>query len=203
MKPKDIIMHIADNKLYLYKNKLYVETLKNNVIYNGKVSKPQEFSNLLEKILKKYKLNNNFFNNSIVFITSPNYTQADTEVINKIFERNNVNKIYFVNIINLIDIKKNKVWIIKNNYYIYLVYLNYKQKTESIFIDLKLYQKNIDLLIETFKLFIKNKQTILLGFSDKLEQFAELIESRTSIKTYYITNTFEYINNKLKNTLNN
>lgn len=201
MKPKDLIMYIVDDNVLLYKEKLIKEKPKRNIIYNGKISKPQEFSKFLEEVLKKYKLNKNLINNSITVLVDPTYTQADTEVIDKILEKLSFTKINFINIISLLNVTKKQIWLIANKRYMYLVHLNYKNKIETIFIDYKLFKNNIKLLINHLSFFIKGRRVILLGFYDNIEELAEQIEGQNNSYVYYINDTFNYYINKKKNTL--
>ena len=83
----------------------------------------------------------------------------------------------------------------------YIVHFNYKNKVETIFIELKLFKNNIRLLINHLTIFIKRKQAILLGFYEDLEKLAETIESVSNSRVYYINDTFSYYINKIENTL--
>jgi len=198
MKPNDLIMYIADDEVFLWKESLIREKAKRNIINNGKVAKPQEFLKFLETILKKNKLNKGIINNNIIVLVDPNYTQADTEVINNILDQLSFNKIRFINILSLLDISKNKIWIIANKKYMYLIHYNYKNKIEAIFIDLKLFKNNINMLIRHLLIFIKRKQTIIIGIYDNLEMLATKIEKESKSNIYFIDDTITYFIDKIK-----
>ena len=134
MQPNNIIIFLVDDNIVLYKEKLIKEKLKKNLINNGKITKTQEFYKNLESILKKHKLNKGIINNNITVLVDPTYTQADTQIISNILDKLSFNKITFINILTLLNIKKNNIWLIVNKNYMYLIHINYKNnKVEIIF----------------------------------------------------------------------
>ena len=199
MKPKKIVMYIVDDNIILWQDFFMIEKVKKNIIKNGKIAKPQEFIKCFESILKKYKLNKNIITNINVLI-EPNYTQADTMILNNILDKLSFNKIEFISIISLLDINKQRIWLIVNKNYLHLIQLNYKNKIETIFIDYKLFKKNINLLIKHLSIFLKRKQVILVGSYNCLEALAVKIEKESGSKTYYIEDSLNYFISKIKNT---
>lgn len=202
MKPKELIMYIVDDNIILWQDFFIIEKVKKTILKNGKISKPQEFIKCIESILKKYKLNKNIITNINVLI-DPNYTQADTMILNNILEKLSFNKIEFISIISLLDINKQKVWLIVNKNYLHLIQLNYKNKIETIFIDYKLFKNIINLLIKHLSIFLKRKQVILVGNYSDLEALAVKIEKESGSKTYYIEGSLNYFISKIKNTSSN
>lgn len=201
MKTNTIIMYLVDNKIVVYNQKIIIETFEKNIVHNGKINKPHEFYHCLENYVKKHKLNKSLFNNNICFLLEPGATNTDKEVINNIFTKLSFNNIEFINISSLLDIKKNKVWILLNDTYLYLIYTNYKTKKDYIFIEYKIFKNNTNLIINHLLHFTKNKSVIISGISKKLEEFSSKLETLNNGKVYYMNDSISYYINKIKNTL--
>jgi len=198
MKPKDLIMYLVDDILIIYKENIIIEKITNNSFNKGKVSKPQDFLKFLDSIIKKHKLNKGIINNNITVLIDPNYTQADTEILNSILEKLMFNKITFINITKLLEVSKKRVWLIANNKYMFFVYKNFKNKTSHFFIDLEFFKNNINILIKHLLIFIKRKQVIVLGMRDNIDDLASKLETISKSQVYYIDDTFNYYLTKLK-----
>lgn len=205
MKPSDIVMYLVDNKLILWfeKNldKPIIEQLPKAIIKDGKVSKPTEFTKQLNGIVKKYNINKGLFTKDIYSIITPSYTKADIKVLYDCLEKCNFNQIKMINFLSLFNIKKNSLWLIANTYYMFIIFIDSKLKTQSLFLDYKLFKNNLSLIIKHVGMFINNKNIILLGHYPDIPLLADKIEKNTNTKVYYYNDINSYIIKNFINTL--
>lgn len=168
----------------------------------GAVFKPKEFYNNLENIFKRYNLNKGLINNKITVVTDPLYNPSNLEIIKNALEKLSFSKVDFINITKCYKLKKNKIFIIFHNSYLYFTKLNYKHKIESIFIDYKLFNSDFNKLAKYLSSITKNKQIFVFGYNKDIELLASKLENISNTKVYYYANPNDFIFNKIKNTLN-
>ena len=73
MKTRSTI-YFNDEKIYLKNEKtkkIIIEKINNNIIKNGKINNIEKFIKMYENLIKKYKLNNNIFGETIKIIVNP------------------------------------------------------------------------------------------------------------------------------------
>ena len=83
----------------------------------------------------------------------------------------------------------------------FITYINYKQKVESIYIDYKLFLNDNKLLAKHLQKIIKKKKIIVVGHLPNLENLANNIELYTGNKTFYVDDPDKFILREYKNTL--
>ena len=145
MKPNNIIMYIVENKVIIWtKEKIIIESKSfKKSIYQGKLYITSEFVKNLEKLIKNNKVNSGLFNNSINVIIEPLYSQADIEILKNCLEKCSFNKINIINITKLCELKRNNIWLLANNGYMYIIQLDYRSKVKYTYIDYKLFKNNM------------------------------------------------------------
>jgi len=202
MKPKDILMYIVDNSVILWSNyEMIFKSSFKKAVLNGKISRPTDFTKSLEKLIKKHKLNSGLFNNNLIVLVEPNYTEANIETLKNCLDKLSFNKVKIINITNICRLKKNTIWLLTNESYMYIIYLDYKSKAQNIFVDYRLFNNNLLTLIKHLSTIFKKKRIILLGNNSKIEELASTIEQITNNKTYYIDDSLKYIFKNIANTL--
>jgi len=200
VKPKNLIMYIVDDFIIIWNNnEIYKEKLSKKAIYLGKIYNEYIFFEDIKNIFNK--INKSIFNANLTILLNPSYTQFEIHNLKSVLEKLSVNKINFINITKLFDIKQNSIYLLINNKYIYIIRYNYKHKIESTFIDYKMFNYNKERLANYVKTIIKSKKLILVGYNKELAEIANTIEQITNNKTYYVTDSNSFIINKIKNTL--
>lgn len=164
---------------------------------NGHVFKNKEFYNELEKIVTKYKLNKVLVTNKITVVTEPYISLINLEILKNNLEKLFFNDINFVQLSSLFKQSKNNILLIFNNQYLYLIKRKLK-KEEPIFIDFKLFNLNINTLTKYLSIFINNKNVIIFGFNNKVEELSNLLATNTKNKVYFVANPVDYILKNVK-----
>ena len=164
---------------------------------NGHVFKNKEFYNELEKIVTKYKLNKVLVTNKITVVTEPYISLINLEILKNNLEKLFFNDINFVQLSSLFKQSKNNILLIFNNQYLYLIKRKLK-KEEPIFIDFKLFNFNINTLTKYLSIFINNKNVIIFGFNNKVEELSNLLATNTKNKVYFVANPVYYILKNVK-----
>ncbi len=123
MKRTTIIVQFIQKGILLLKDKYLQEYPLDNVD-NYKVINKELFIKELNYILKKNKINTSLLTDNINIIIDNTYSKLDKEILESIFTELSFNKIKFINITKIFDIKKQEliIDISKNNIKIY--YLN-------------------------------------------------------------------------------
>jgi len=157
-----------DDYINLYSGKLNkIITVKplNKTLKFGKIIDKEKFLRSFFKLKKENNLNNNLILEEITVIINSSYTKEDKKNILDILEQLNYKKIHLVNEVNLLKNNINNIFIIYNNSYFYLYYLNKLGNVEiKVYLN-DLINKNIIITI----LQILNKKEIIISGKNYME----------------------------------
>jgi len=180
MKKIDCIFYLVDNYLYIYelKNKDLSKYKFNNLIYDGRIIKPNNLIKKINEILKKKKIIKLLTVQNAIIIYEPHLKYIDKKIIIDTFEQCGFKSIKLISTKELID--KNNYYIEINNNYI-ITY--FKNKYEMIKINNYI---NLETII---KMIINkiNRDILLTGINNNLRELSYLNE-----KLYYIENSNSY-----------
>ena len=193
MKTRSTI-YFNDEKIYLKnekKKKKIIEKINNNIIKNGKINNIEKFIKMYENLIKKYKLNNNIFGETIKIIVNPTYNSADTMLLKSIFEKFNYRKIIIENETKYYKINNCNSFLNINNSYKILSMLDEYKKIKTYLIPNGYFEENDE--FEFIKKKIENKDIYLLGEGKKLEEFFQIFEKKYKNKTYLFNNNETYL----------
>jgi len=186
-----------DDYINLYSGKLNkIITVKplNKTLKFGKIIDKEKFLRSFFKLKKENNLNNNLILEEITVIINSSYTKEDKKNILDILEQLNYKKIHLVNEVNLLKININNIFIIYNNSYFYLYYLNKLGNVEiKVYLN-DLINKNIIITI----LQILNKKEIIISGKNYME--LKIILDRYNYNyLFYEDNNNLFITMMLKN----
>ncbi len=193
MKTRSTI-YFNDEKIYLKNEKtkkIIIEKINNNIIKNGKINNIEKFIKMYENLIKKYKLNNNIFGETIKIIVNPTYNSADTMLLKSIFEKFNYRKIIIENETKYYKINNCNSFLNINNSYKILSMLDEYKKIKTYLIPNGYFEENDE--FEFIKKKIENKDIYLLGEGKKLEEFFQIFEKKYKNKTYLFNNNETYL----------
>ena len=193
MKTRSTI-YFNDEKIYLKNEKtkkIIIEKINNNIIKNGKINNIEKFIKMYENLIKKYKLNNNIFGETIKIIVNPTYNSADTMLLKSIFEKFNYRKIIIENEAKYYKINNCNSFLNINNSYKILSMLDEYKKIKTYLIPNGYFEENDE--FEFIKKKIENKDIYLLGEGKKLEEFFQIFEKKYKNKTYLFNNNETYL----------
>ena len=193
MKTRSTI-YFNDEKIYLKNKKIkkiIIEKINNNIIKNGKINNIEKFIKMYENLIKKYKLNNNIFGETIKIIVNPTYNSADTMLLKSIFEKFNYRKIIIENETKYYKINNCNSFLNINNSYKILSMLDEYKKIKTYLIPNGYFEENDE--FEFIKKKIENKDIYLLGEGKKLEEFFQIFEKKYKNKTYLFNNNETYL----------
>ena len=193
MKTRSTI-YFNDEKIYLKNEKtkkIIIEKINNNIIKNGKINNIEKFIKMYENLIKKYKLNNNIFGETIKIIVNPTYSSADTMLLKSIFEKFNYRKIIIENETKYYKINNCNSFLNINNSYKILSMLDEYKKIKTYIIPNGYFEENDE--FEFIKKKIENKDIYLLGEGKKLEEFFQIFEKKYKNKTYLFNNNETYL----------
>ena len=189
------VLYLTDDCIYLknkIKDKLIKYKINLGIIEYGKIYNIDKFIKVYEKILKDNNLNNNLLGDTIKIIVSPNYTPADITLLKKLFERFNYRKIVVDNEIKTYKLNNNNCYLNIFDNFITLSFIDEYKKINSFTI-YNNYFPTIDKLLSSIKDKIQNKEIILLGHGEFLQQIFEHFENKYDNKTYIFTNFETYL----------
>ena len=189
------VLYLTDDFIYLKnkkKDKLVKHKINSGIIEYGKIYNIDKFIKVYEKLLKDNNLNNNLLGDTIKIIVSPNYTPADIIILKKLFERFNYRKIIVDNEIKTYKINNNNCYLNIFDNFITLSFIDEYKKINSFTI-YNNYFPTIDKLLSSIKDKIQNKEIILLGHGEFLQQIFEHFENKYDNKTYIFTNFETYL----------
>ena len=146
---------------------------------------------MYENLIKKYKLNNNIFGETIKIIVNPTYNSADTMLLKSIFEKFNYRKIIIENETKYYKINNCNSFLNINNSYKILSMLDEYKKIKTYLIPNGYFEENDE--FEFIKKKIENKDIYLLGEGKKLEEFFQIFENKYKNKTYLFNNNETYL----------
>lgn len=186
------ILYISDNKIYLNdirKNKIYegkFKSLKADEIINSKL-----FINEFYDFLNKNHLKQTLFGRNIkVIINTYNKLNIEKiiEVLNECY-----NHIEIISLEKLLKIDINTAYIYLNKSYIDFYYQK-KNEIKSIRIYLYLFHESIEKTIKHILVNIyKPKKVVVFGNIDYISKIAEIINKKFNIETNFPENFYNYI----------
>lgn len=209
---KNIMMHITNDKIYIKKNDnlikedtIYFNEEKNKykTVVNGKVYSYTHFLNLLNKIIKKHKLNNSIFNNNVTVIVNSFTTPLEKQMIINMFKVMSFNKIIIykeTKILKKIN-EENKILLNINTDYTEIFYYQKTLKTKkrvkkSTFLTSKQYLKIVTDIISKLVLNKKDKKPFIIAYGNKQEikKISNILEKKLKIKISKFEDNSQLIN---------
>ncbi len=209
---KNIMMHITNDKIYIKKNDnlikedtIYFNEEKNKykTVVNGKVYSYKHFLNLLNKIIKKHKLNNSIFNNNVTVIVNSFTTPLEKQMIINMFKAMSFNKIIIykeTKILKKIN-EENKILLNINPDYTEIFYYQKTLKTKkrvkkSTFLTSKQYLKIVTDIISKLVLNKKDKKPFIIAYGNKQEikKISNILEKKLKIKISKFEDNSQLIN---------
>ena len=209
---KNIMMHITNDKIYIKKNDnlikedtIYFNEEKNKykTVVNGKVYSYTHFLNLLNKIIKKHKLNNSIFNNNVTVIVNSFTTPLEKQMIINMFKVMSFNKIIIykeTKILKKIN-EENKILLNINTDYTEIFYYQKTLKTKkrvkkSTFLTSKQYLKIVTDIISKLVLNKKYKKPFIIAYGNKQEikKISNILEKKLKIKISKFEDNSQLIN---------
>lgn len=185
MKKIDCIFYLVDNYLYLYELRRD-ESSKykfNNLIYEGRIIKPNILLKKINKILKEKKLIKLLTGKNTIIIYEPHLKYIDKKIIIDTFEQCGFKSIKLISTKELMD-KKNYYIEINNNYVITYNRNQYEIIRFDDYLNIKII---IKLIIERI-----NSDIILIGINNDIKELSNL-----NSKLYYFENSDLYFINKV------
>ncbi len=182
---KYIILKFTDSNIYLYNSKtknIIIEKIitKYKIIQNTKIIDIEQFINILEKTIKKYKLNNLLLKNKIYILIPSYYNKTDIFLLNYTFKNLNYYKYYFIKENTLYD------YLLNENNIIIDLWDNYGEKTfyiENQIVTIPIDKKDINITEKQLiinnteqKKHLKNKNVIYLEYK-KMPLFQMTIDN--------------------------
>ena len=182
------ILYFLDNELYLKdKDELYILNLKDCMKYNY-ITNYKKCIKKLENFLKKNTLKKINFHKGIILLNECVLNQSYKKILFYIFDTLGINKIKYVSLKELLNLKSNEVVLnITNNYW-------------QIFTTKKMYLIDPTLfnnrITDCLQIYLKNnkvKNIMLINQHKTIAKTALKIEQLTAIKTYYINDKVDYV----------
>ena len=192
------IIYLSDNYIYLknYKHKNIIKyNVAKGIIINNKIANIKLFNNTLNNLIKKYKLNNSLFKESITIIINDTYTDVDKFILNNLFESFNYKNIIFINENKTYNLNNNIAYINIKEDNILLTYIDSYKNINTIYIPSNYYDSIKD-LCRYINNKIGNKEITLLGYGNLLNDFFNYYEKNYNIAVYLYTNSEFYIIDK-------
>lgn len=147
--------------------------------------------------MAKYKLNKSLIANAVTVVIEPTMNLINLEIIKNNLEKLFFNDINFIKLTSLFKINRKNNLIIFNNNYLYLIKQNY-QKPETIFIDYRLFNFQLEVLTNHLYTLINNKSITIFGFNNKVEELATLLAAKSNNKVYFVVSPEKYILKNVK-----
>lgn len=184
MAKSNIGLYLTDGLVYLCtKDKIYEEVVDKDIVINNKVAKSQEFYHFMNKIIKKYKLNDSILGRNIAIFSSPNYLDTDKELLRSIMEKLSFKITNFIKYNEIITD---------------ITIINYNN-SNTIFTLSKQNYFLPNTLIEKFNLYnaiipnIKSLEIFIIGQNQNIKKLANYLEKEYSKKVYTYSNSEVYI----------
>lgn len=185
MKKIDCIFYLVDNYIYLYdlKNNDLNKYKFNNLIYEGRIIKPNNLVKKINEILKEKKIIKLLTGQKAVIIYEIHLKYIDKKIIIDTFDQCGFKDIKIISTKELLD--KNKYYIEINNNYIITYYKNkYEFIKNNNYIDLeKIMQLITENLCEDF---------LLIGINKDINEIAKINNNM-----YYLEDSETYFINKI------
>ena len=185
MKKIDCIFYLVDNYIYLYdlKNNDLNKYKFNNLIYEGRIIKPNNLVKKINEILKEKKIIKLLTGQKAIIIYEAHLKYIDKKIIIDTFDQCGFKDIKIISTKELLD--KNKYYIEINNNYIITYYKNkYEFIKNNNYIDLeKIMQLITENLCEDF---------LLIGINKDINEVAKINNNM-----YYLEDSETYFINKI------
>jgi len=178
-----MIIYIVEDTIHLiYKKKLITAKFK-NCIQKGYIVDREIFMQEFMKLVKKEKIKNKLFGDSITVVNNGYFTKGDLFFLESVFSELGYIKVIFMDIRELLPMD-DAIYIEINNSYL-VFYLD-----DVIYLDLN-YFKDIPKIIEYFKGFL-NKNIVLFGINKCITKV-----HLNNMQIYYVENYEYYITQSL------
>jgi hypothetical protein len=182
------------NYLYLVDNIAYYKSYKNNNIFKiklskkeiklGKISDINLFYDTFNTFLIQNHLINILYNEKISIIINETYNNSDKYLLEEILNKINFNQIYFINVSNILDLKKYNYLEINNDYILMYYKNNLKQKRYRL-IPNNFFNTKEELL-KYLNNYFPSKDTLLYGNNTSIEEILNKLEEFNNKNNYYI-----------------
>ena len=195
MNKNNIGLYLTDNNIFICtKEKIYIEEITKEIIEDNRINKSEDFYKVINKIIKKNKLNDSIIGKNVIIVDLPNYLQSDRELIKSVLEKTSFNNVKFIEYNELVKVNlfnlnsSNAIITLKNNIYINYNIFNNKDLTKQ--------------LINFLGTYVNKKDIFLIGTLANLDDIAQELEEKYHIKVYIYDNKTTYIIEKLQHLLN-
>jgi hypothetical protein len=196
------------NYLYLVDNIAFYKSYKNNNIFKiklskkeiklGKISDINLFYDTFNTFLIQKHLINILYNEKITLIINETYTNSDKYLLEEILNKINFNQVYFINVSNILDLKKYNYLEI-NNDYLLMYYKNNLKKKKYRLIPSNFFNSNEELFNYINNNF-PSKDTLLYGNNTSIEDILkELDKFNNKINYYILEKPSSYLVNQMFN----
>ena len=185
-------INITSKYLYLnYKENIYKEEIPKNIVINNRVAKSEDFFKFLQKILKKYKLNDTILSKNIYLIEYPNYLKSDKELLISILEKLSFTKVHFIKYEKLIE--KNSTLNLNNDMAIITL------GNQSYLISYAMFNKNWEeSLLNLLADYLVDTELFVIGNYLELKNFTKKIENEYEVRVYIFQNGDIYLNKNIQ-----
>ena len=174
MAKKGIGLYLTDTIVYLCtKDKIYEEAVDKGLIIHNRIALVNEFYRFINKIIKKYKLNDSFLGKNVTIVELPNYLASDKELLNSILEKLAFNNITFLEYNEIV--KDDTLNVNEENLIVTL-------DKKNALIDFKLFSLND--IYDELKKYLKTQYIYIIGNNSQLPNFIDYIEKDKSVKAY-------------------
>lgn len=199
MKVRNIV-YLTDEVIYIKNNKLneiIKSKIKKGIIKNGRVINKDKFINAFTKIINDNKINNNIFGSTIKIIVNSSYSSIDINNLKEIFTYLNYRKVLIDYESKYYKLKNNNVYLSIYDNYVYLYYLDEYKKVISILIPRNMFVSKEDFYLY-IKYRVKNREIMILGSGELLEDFFNEFEEKYHNKTFMFSDNETHIFNLVK-----
>lgn len=180
MKRKQITIQFIQNGIMLLKDNKIIEYQLSGVD-NYKIINKDKFIQQISKILKKSQINNSFLTDNINIIIDNTYSVLEKENITNIFIELSFNKITFIDLTKLFNLKKHELLIDISTNNIKIYYMNEVLDQKVYF---NKYNQILSILIKNIIKFHNIKTIKLFGNKCNNKTLINLIEKYSSAEVY-------------------
>ena len=187
MRRNNVFIQINYNSILLSFNKKIYNYVLEYSVDNYKIINTKLFYKEIENICKELNINNHFLSDNISIIIDNTYNESDKYIIKSIFKDLSFNKINFINVSHILNIKKDELIINIHEKYL-KIYFN------NIIICNKIYFKEHKKILDIYiPIFLENsiKNIKIFGEYPKIDDIYDYLSSKYNI------NIFIYSNNNI------
>ena len=179
MKSNNIIYFYENNAIVRFNDDIYYLKLNENILNNGIILNKDKFIKEYNEFTKENKLKK-LINNKMIVIIQSNISVNDIKMLSIIFEELGIKIIKIIKDITLLNVRKNRAYLIGNSK-LRLYFINKYNK--KVTINLNTFQISYNEIVYIIQNYIKESLFILSSNDD-------LINKLLKNKSYYLINNY-------------